>query len=69
MWGRVNIVGHVYRNARSRVRVNRTFSNDFLVQVGSNQDSVLSPLFTIALEAHLEKLGPEVQKNCSMQMT
>ena len=39
-------------NAHSRVRVNGTFSGDFLVRVGLHQGSVLGPsLFTIVLEA------------------
>ena len=31
----VKIVQSVNRNARSRVRVNKSFSDDFLVQVGA----------------------------------
>ena len=39
-------------NARNRVRVNGTFSDDFLVQGGLHQGSVLSSLlFFIVLEA------------------
>ena len=48
----INIVQSMYSNAGSRVRVNGTFSNDFLVQVGLHQDSVLSTLsFIIGLVA------------------
>ena len=48
----VRIVLSMYRNTRSRVRVYRTFSDDFLVQVGLHQGSVLSPLlFILVLEA------------------
>ena len=40
------------RNAGIYIRVNGTFSNGFLVQVGLHQDSVISHLlFTIVLEA------------------
>ena len=42
----------MYTNAQSCVRVNGTFSGDFLVQVGFHQCSVLSPLLFITnLEA------------------
>ena len=46
------IVQSMYRNARSRVRTDGVFRDDFLVQVGLHQGSVLSPLlFIIVLEA------------------
>ena len=42
----------IYRNARSQVRVNNTFSDVFIVQVDVHQGSILSPLlFVIVLEA------------------
>ena len=42
----------MYQNARSRVRINNSYSDVFNVQVGVHQDSVLSPLlFIIVLEA------------------
>ena len=42
----------MYRNDQSRVRVNETFSYDFLVQVGLPQYSMLSPLlFVIVSQA------------------
>ena len=48
----VNIVQSMYRNAESHARVNGTYNNDFLVQVGLHEGSVLSPLlFVTVLEA------------------
>ena len=57
----------MYRNVRSRVKVNGTFSDDFLVQVGLHQASVLCYLL-LCCRYCLEKLGQDVQKNCSMLM-
>ena len=37
----------MYRNVQNRVRVNGTFSDDFLVQVRLHQGSVSSPLLFI----------------------
>ena len=46
------IVQWMHRNYQSQVRVNGTFSDDFLAQVGLHQCSFLSPLlFIIVLEA------------------
>ena len=46
------IVQSMYSNAQSRVRTDGIFSDDFLVQAGLHQGSVLSPLlFIIVLEA------------------
>ena len=46
-----NIIQSMYRNARSRAKVSVTFNNDFLIQVGLHQGSVLSPLlFAIVRE-------------------
>ena len=44
--------------------------DDFLVQVGLHQGSILSPLlFITVLENDLNKLGQDVQKKCFMLMT
>ena len=43
--------------------------NDFLVQLGLHQGSILSPYGVIYHNIHLEKLGQDVQKNCFMLMT
>ena len=46
------VIQSMYRTVRSRVRTNGVFSEDFLVQVGLHQGTVLSPLlFIMVLEA------------------
>ena len=48
----VKMVQAMYKNARSRVRVGDTYTDEFEVGVGVHQGSVLSPLlFIIVLEA------------------
>ena len=48
----VNFVQAMYNNTRSKVRVNNTYSDEFGVNVGVHQGSVLSSLFfIIVLEA------------------
>ena len=48
----VNVIQGMYFNARSRVRVNGQYSDEFGVGVGVHQGSVLSPLlFILVLEA------------------
>ena len=50
----MRFVQAMYNNARSRVRVNNTYSDEIGVKVGVHQGSVLSPLlFVIVLEAFL----------------
>ena len=41
----VNFVQAMYNNTRSKVRVNNTYSDEFGVNVGVHQGSVLSSLF------------------------
>ena len=61
----IRIVQSMYANARSRVRVNGTFSNEFEVKVGVHQGSVLSPLlFLIVLEA----LSKEFRTGCPWEL-
>lgn len=48
-------VQSMYRKARSYVRINGPFSDDFLVQVELHQNSVLSPLLFIIVLAALSK--------------
>ena len=52
----IKIIESVYRNAQSRVRVNDTFSDDFLTQVGLHKGSILTYLFFIIV---LEELSRE----------
>ena len=48
----VRVIQGMYSNARSRVRVNGQYSEEFSVEVGVHQGSVLSPLlFILVLEA------------------
>ena len=48
----VHLIQGMYVNARSRVRVNGQYSEEFGVGVGVHQGSVLSPLlFILVLEA------------------
>ena len=61
----VKVVKSMYRNAPSYVRVNGTFSDDFLVQVGSHQDSVLSLLLFIIV---LEALSREIRPGCPEEL-
>ena len=50
--GLVKTIKSMYRNVQSRVRVNETSKNDFLVQVVLHQGSVLNPmLFIIVMDA------------------
>ena len=51
----------MYRNARSSVRFNRTFCDEFFVQVGLHQGSMLSPLLFIIV---LEALSREIRSGC-----
>ena len=61
MW----FVQAMYKNNRSRVRVNDTYTDDFEVKVGVHQGSVLSPLlFVIVLEA----LSYEFQTGCPWEL-
>ena len=55
----------MYQNAKSKGRINNSFSDVFKVQVGVHQGSVLSPLlFMIALEA----LSREFRTGCSWEL-
>ena len=61
----VRVVQVMYEDARSRVRINNTYSDQFEVKVGVHQGSVLSPLlFVIVLEA----LSLEFRTGCPWEL-
>ena len=55
----------MYSEARSRVRINNSFSDSFEVQVGVHQGSVLSPLLFIIV---LEALSREFRTGCPWEL-
>ena len=55
----------MYRSARSRFIVNGTFSDDFPVQLGFHQGSVLSSLLFIVM---LEVLCREIRSGCQEEL-
>ena len=55
----------MYRNTKSQVRINSTFSDEFLVKVGLHQGSVLSPLLFIIV---LEALSREIRSGCPEEL-
>ena len=61
----IRVVQSMYRNTKSQVRINSTFSDDFLVKVGLHQGSVLSPLLFIIV---LEALSREIRSGCSEEL-
>ena len=67
----VRVIQGMYSNAQSRVRVNDQYSEEFVVDVGVHQGSVLSPLrFILVLEALSHKFRTGVPYgNSSTLMT
>ena len=61
----VEVVKSLYENARSRDRVNDTFSDEFEVKVRVHQGSVLSPLLFIMV---LEALSLEFRSGCPWEL-
>ena len=61
----IRVVQSMYRNTKSQVRINSTFSDDFLVKVGLHQGSVLSPLLFIIV---LEALSKEIRSGCPEEL-
>ena len=61
----VRVVQVMYEGARSRVRINNTYSDPFDVKVGVHQGSVLSPLLFIIV---LEALSQEFRTGCPWEL-
>ena len=61
----VKLVQAMYTNARCRVRVGDSYSDDFSVKVGVHQGSVLSPLLFIIV---LEALSREFRTGCPWEL-
>ena len=61
----VRVAQIMYQNAKSRVRINNSYSDVFKVQVGVHQGSVLSPLLFIIV---LEALPREFQTGCPWEL-
>ena len=61
----IKLVQAMYVNARSRVRVNSSYSDAFGVNVGVHQGSVLSPLLFIMV---LEALSREFRTGCPWEL-
>ena len=65
----IRVVQAMYHNARSRVRVDNSFSDEFDVNVGVHQGTVLSPLlFIIVLEALSQEFHTGCPWGCYMLM-
>ena len=58
-------VQSIHRNARSRVKVNRIFNDEFLVQVGLHQGSLLNTLLFIIV---LQTLSRKIRSGCPEEL-
>ena len=59
----------MYKNSRNEVIINCSFNDDFLVQVGLLQGSVLGPvLYVIALEILSMELRYACSESCFMSI-
>ena len=61
----VVIAQEIYNGAKSKVRVNGSYSDEFERKVGLHQSSVLSPLFFITV---LEALSRELHTSCPCKL-
>ena len=61
----VSVVQIMYQNARSHVRINKSYSDVFNVQISVHQGSVLNPLLFIIV---LEALSREFQTDCPWEL-
>ena len=57
----IRVVQAMYENAKSKVRLNEKFSEEFNIKVGVHQGAVLSPLLFIIV---LEALSREFRTGC-----
>ena len=55
----------MYENAKSKVRLNEKFSEEFKIKVGVHQGAVLSPLLFIIV---LEALSREFRTDCPWEL-
>ena len=61
----VRVVQIMYQNARSHVRINKSYSDVFNVQISVHQGSVLNPLLFIIV---LEALSREFRTDCPWEL-
>ncbi len=61
----VRLVQAMYNGAKSRVRINNTYSETFGVKVGVHQGSILSPLLFIIV---LEAMSCEFRTGCPLEL-
>ena len=61
----VHMVQSMYKDVRSRVRVDDGYSEEFVVRFGVHQDSILSPLLFIIV---LEALPREFRTGCQWEL-
>ena len=56
----------MYANDNSRIRINSTFSDDFKIQVGVHQDSVLSALLFIIV--NMKSSSRDFRTGCPLEL-
>ena len=61
----IRVVQAMYENAKSKVRLNEKFSEEFNIKVGVHQGAVLSPLLFIIV---LEAVSREFRTGCPWEL-